>query len=124
MKKHSQYNRATLLAIFTIILMAVTSLSAQNAWGIRAGVNFSKWRSSDKELMKEVKMSQGLLVSLPVELGIAPSFAIQIEPSFIQKGVKSSISETISNTTYASDVRSVINYIELPVLAKQPIRHI
>ncbi len=118
MKKQVQYNVATLLAILTITIMTVTSLSAQNSWGIRAGTNLAKWRSSDKEVTEGQKMSAGLLISVPLELGVSNMFAVQIEPSFIQKGTKLDLNETAGGTSYSAKGRLTVNYLELPVLAK------
>lgn len=118
MKKQVQYHLATLLAILTICCLTTASLSSQNAWGIRAGTNLAKIRSSDKDLLEGNKTSAGILVSVPLEFGIARKFAIQVEPSFIQKGFKNSLSETNNSNTYTSKMRMTTNYLELPVLAK------
>lgn len=118
MKKQVQYHLATLLAILTICCTTMASLSSQNAWGIRAGTNLAHWRSSDKDMTEGQKMSPGLLISIPFELGISNMFAVQIEPSFIQKGTKLEISETNGGITYTAKGRMTVNYLELPVLAK------
>lgn len=118
MKTRINFRLIPLLKILIVFLITSTSISAQNFWGIQAGTNFAKMRTSEKEVNKEMKMSPGLFISVPLEFGVYKNFAIQISPSFIQKGYKLDFSGDDGSSSYSSNFRLNVNYFELPVLAK------
>ena len=117
MKKASFFRLIALLAFFSLNFVQV-SLSAQNTWGVRVGTQFCSFRSTSKDLEGMQKPSPKLLVAVPLTFGVSDNFAVQIEPSFVQKGTKIVFNGTESGVAYSGVITSTLNYLELPMLAR------
>ena len=92
-------------------LCVFTTMNAQNlSFGLRAGVNIATVNIEQDGISIEPDSRTGLDIGALLNIGITDAFSVQPEVSFIQKG-------------YAIDllgdkVELILNYIEVPVLAK------
>lgn len=96
-----------LLAI--LFLSCITSVQAQFSIGLRGGVSLAEVRgfsefSSPKPLVS---------LALPLKFGLSDRWAIQTEPTFIQKGHYG----TFPAVNSIIDFSVKINMVELPILA-------
>ena len=121
-------NITLLLAVVTI-----SAMQAQVSMGIRVGANFasldyspksSSSTTGSKSSFKETSIT-GLNVAMPIAIRTSKTsevFAIQLEPSFIQKGNATSlIYDTSTSSSDYENTRIVLNYVEIPILAKLSI---
>ena len=92
-----------------IILMTTSPATAQIPvhFGLQAGVNFAN-ATTDPDL--SLSSRTGLMVGGLVEIDVAPSFFIQPEVFYIQKGAKLNLGP--------ATVTWKLDYIEIPILAK------
>lgn len=97
-----------LLLSVAVVLTANCFLVAQASFGLRGGVNLAKTSSKGGGFEVTTDAITGLNFAAVLELGITESFAIQPEFAFLQKGAN----------LKDFDVKTVINYLEVPVLAK------
>lgn len=106
--------------ILLLVVFLVNGMSAQVSVGLRGGVNLARWeweKSADVN-KSAIKNMTGIYVAAPVEIAVTPYFSIQPELAFIQKGVRLNDKTIFSEQTLESDARTILNYLEVPVLAK------
>lgn len=103
------------IALLCFLLVSTSNLMAQLSIspGIRAGVNLANV-SVDPDLEFDTKSNMGMIIAVPVEIGIGESFAIQPEVMFVQKGFK--VEENILGLNFKTQM--IINQIDIPILAK------
>ena len=110
--------RITLIAAF--ILTSAASF-AQISIVPKAGITFTKV-SSEEEDFFEVGLRLGYTFGAGFNIALGEIFSLQPELSFIQKGVKSSYEESLTDLSIRYEMKQEtnvgINYIEIPVLAR------
>lgn len=101
------------IALLCFLLISTSNLLAQLTVspGLRAGVNLANV-SADPDIGSE--SITGLLLAVPIEIGIGESFAIQPEIMFVQKGTR--FEENILGSNDKIERR--ISQIDIPILAK------
>lgn len=90
----------------------------QNAFGGKIGIQLATWDGDEEIIGDNLESILGFQLGAFFEIGITETFSIQPEFLFIQKGVKSSIEETIFGETIKAEDAISLNYVEVPVLAK------
>jgi len=115
-----------LAGLITMLLLTAGMLYAQVSVGLRGGVNFAR-ATREGEIMEiddeNRKFLPGPYIAVPVEIRIGNSFALQAEPTYIQKGIKLYEETEVEDepghmALFEGDFRTQINYLTLPVLAK------
>ncbi len=89
---------------------------AQSAIGLRGGINIANVTEVQELGDLSPKSITGLNLGVYAELGLSPLLAIQPELIFLQKGSQVEGLDLEENTDV--HVKMVINYLEVPVLAK------
>lgn len=111
------------VSLFLLLAISATVVSAQKLVP-RAGLTIA---SNSFELEGEygdydTKSITGFTVGLGYNIAISPVFSIQPELNFIQKGSQQEVSFQMSEGEFTFDVqskvKSTINYLEVPVLAR------
>lgn len=107
---------------FCLLLSAMTT-QAQMSLGLRAGVNLAnynfKFGSSLAGAEPDQPSSAALLtIGVPFQMTFSEHFAMQAELNFTQKGFRQKIDDTFQGTRIESDGKLVVNWLELPILAK------
>jgi hypothetical protein len=113
-----------LTGIAVMLLLVANVLSAQVSIGLRGGINFTRGDLQETDVTDN--MQEYLIApyaAIPVEFKFGENFALQAEPTFIQKGLKlfeqfEMEDEVGQMMNYENDFRTRINYLTLPVLAK------
>ncbi len=93
---------------------------AQISIGVRAGANLANVSLSDTSDLDigDPKTSIGAILGAVLELGITEKLAIQVEPSFIQKGWRIKEELDLLGQSFKIDGKYTFNYIDVPILAK------
>ncbi len=106
----------------TLILSAL-GLSAQTSVGFAVGTNYARWA---EKIVKEeyageeedYRAMPGLHFSLWLVLPQSESFALQLQPGFVQKGFRE-LDKSESNSSKRKTKNDlVLSYVELPVFLK------
>lgn len=93
---------------FCAVLVSVAPAQKTTAFGVMAGGTFSKFGGAD---VQDAKTHVGFAAGGFVTLGLSPSFALQPELLFVQKGAKDESDPNLTATIKLS-------YLEMPLLAK------
>jgi len=114
--------KTTLLsAAFLFSMFAAANSQAQMHVGLRAGANLSTlaMENADGSAFK-TRVAPNVAVLFNYQ--ISPSFSIQAEPGFSQRGAKIENTTTLKDNTqtyrYELKGKTILNYIEMPVLAQ------
>ena len=107
------------LVLFSFLLLAGLA-QAQISIGVRAGANLANVSFSDTSDLDigDPKTRVGAILGAVLEMGITEKLAIQVEPSFIQKGWRIKDESQLLGQTIKIDGNYTFNYIDVPVLAK------
>ncbi len=116
-----------ILFLLPCLLLGLSSLSAQIAVGVRAGLGFNEWyvdaptNSTTGSLYAgDFENYSSFVLAVPVEISLTESFAIQPELSFVKKG--STTTEDFGELAGVSlgeiETEYELTYISIPVLAK------
>lgn len=112
------------ITFFLCLLLSAMPTQAQMTAGLRAGVNLATYNftygssvpaSSKPEQPDNVTL---LTIGVPVQMLFSEHFGLQMELNFIQKGFRQTTDITFSTTRFVSDGKVIVNWLELPVLAK------
>jgi Outer membrane protein beta-barrel domain len=109
--------------LFFCLFVSATLSQAQITMGVRAGINVATYHYNYGPKFPAVAQTQPssstlLTFGVPVEMRLSSLFALQMELNFIQKGQQSQSDQTIQNIRIVSDSKLVVNWLELPILAK------
>jgi hypothetical protein len=109
---------------FLCLLLSALTTQAQMTLGLRAGVNLATYNfnfgstfpaSSQPNQPDNVAL---LSIGVPFQMAFSEHFALQMELNFLQKGYRQKSDVTFQNTRFVSDGKIVVNWLELPILAK------
>lgn len=114
--------KATLLsAAFLLSVSALSVSHAQMHVGLRAGANLSTlaMENADGAAFK-TRVSPNVAVLFNYQIN--PSFSIQAEPGFSQRGARiednTAFTDNNENFRYELRGKTILNYLEMPVLAQ------
>jgi hypothetical protein len=108
------------LMILLALVTGFASVQAQSlSVGVRGGINLANIAFEDEDYLgiepeRRLSLDFGLLFNI----GISENFSIQPEIHYMQKGYRSEFEEMIFQETVSTDQNVLINYLEIPVLAK------
>lgn len=108
---------------FFILLLAVfmndIPTSAQSSFSVRVGTNLGYWKTTVKGIKIYPNQNNGYkvypIISVPFDFNLSKHWAIQADPSFIQKGTE--IDYVKDNKTYEG-CRLSVSYGEVPIFVK------
>lgn len=105
-----------LFFVFMLAILTMNLHAQQVALGARVGMNIANVSYTQKNsgTTPEMKNVTQFLASIPLEIRFSPSFAIQPELSYLEKGF--SISQTYGSTSASSTV--TFNYFDIPIVGK------
>lgn len=112
------------ITCFLCLFMSAMTTQAQMTAGLRAGVNLATYNFDyGSNLPSGVKGEQPsnatvLTIGVPVQMMFGEHFGLQMELNFIQKGFRFKDESTSPTASFSFDIKQVINWLELPVLAK------
>lgn len=102
-----------LLALFC----TVGAVNAQISIGPKVGINMGTFRGDDVE-SGDTELLLGVTLGAAAEIGITEDFSIAPELLFFQKGSEQTLFEDPNNSDTKTERETVLNYFEIPVLAK------
>ena len=116
-----------ILFLLLCAFFGYTSLSAQIAVGVRAGVGFNEWEvdaptnsTQGATFSNDFENYSNYVFAVPVEISLTESFAVQPELTFVKKG--STATEDFGELGGVSlgelEAKYELTYISIPVLAK------
>ena len=100
-----------LLVLLLLLILGSMALAQGLSFGIKGGLNHS---SANGDWAQGAESRSGIAAGGYLTLSLLPSFAIQPEILYSQKGFK--LSGDIDSVPWVGEYR--INYLEIPVLAK------
>jgi hypothetical protein len=100
-----------------LLVFSTSNLMAQLSIGGRVGANFANVSVSNIEDISTNSIT-GFSVAFVLDIGITENFSVQPELAFIQKGFNQEETFDILGTMFTIKVDQVINYIDVPILAK------
>ena len=109
---------------FLCLLLSAMTTQAQMTLGLRAGVNLATYNIDyGSNLPAGSKPEQPsnatlLTIGVPFQMAFSEHFVLQAELNFIQKGLAQKSSFTSQSTSFSIDNKLIINWLELPILAK------
>lgn len=101
-----------LIIFFQSILLSAQTNIVQTSIGAKLGLSDAKQNIKPAPKTLSAGWKTGIYIGIPIELLFSKKFAIQIEPSFIQKG-----SYYYKNEIHYNKL-TTINYFELPIYLK------
>lgn len=104
--------KKNLLSAVLIILLCTTAQAQEISFGLKAGYNLSEIKNSDN--MYDYGLRGGLHIGGLAELTLSDRFSLQSELFYSQQGA----SKTTYDWPYIYEDEIILNYINLPVLAK------
>lgn len=110
--------------IFSTLVLAAFSLSAQIQVGVRSGVSFANVRQTEvlESITPDLHDVVGATVSGFAEYIVSPAFSLQAELGYTRKGFGLALGTDVDlfgvNLPIGADAASRFNYLELPILAK------
>jgi Outer membrane protein beta-barrel domain len=108
----------TFVAFFA--LLSYTALG-QFSFGVKGGASIYKVQLEEQGDLSDEELSKnkiGISVSSLIEFAVTKKFALQLEPSFTQKGANYSFDFQDEFFTLKGEYNEELNYIEVPLLAK------
>jgi hypothetical protein len=110
-----------LLLLFLLPNLPSADAQPQMRFGLNAGVNFGNQSFSPEYFGNSKSYRLGFVVGTLAEIGFSEFWSIQLEPRYIQKGMKETgIPVTIDdpNPVGYVDQTIALDYLEVPVLLK------
>jgi hypothetical protein len=102
--------KPSFIAAFIVLFMSASTLKAQ--FGVRAGINLANQTFKIDGLSVTPESIIGLNAALFYNVSLSNNLVLQPELSFSQKGSK------FDETFLGEEIKSTINYLEIPVLLK------
>jgi hypothetical protein len=110
------------ITFFLCLFMSAMTTHAQMTLGLRAGVNLATYNinygSSSSTKPDQPSNVTLLTIGVPFQMAFSEHFALQAELNYIQKGFQQKTDITFGNTRFVSDGKIIVDWLELPVLAK------
>lgn len=111
------------ITFFLCLLLSAITAHAQMTAGLRAGVNLATYNFNfgsnvPASAQNQPKNATLLTIGVPFQMMFGEHFGLQMELNFIQKGFRQTTDITLSTTRFVSDGKIIVNWLELPVLAK------
>lgn len=100
---------------FALLLAAgCSTVQAQFSLGLRGGVHYANWLSDSYPDYERREFISGPTASVIAEMRVNKVIAFQVEAAWLQKGLRG----VSDDTGYSLEEKAVLNYVEIPVLAK------
>lgn len=115
-----------IIAVTALLLLSAASYAQKNTFavGARGGVNISRLCCGSMELNEDYKFGEGPSIGLTASYGISDHFSIMAELNMATQGGKKNGMQAVTPGTNGSvlyanfDNKTVLNYLELPILAR------
>jgi Outer membrane protein beta-barrel domain len=108
---------------FLCLLLTAMTTQAQMTFGFRGGLNLATYKfdygsGTPPNAQLQPENIPLLTIGVSFQKVFNEYFALQAELNFIKKGFRFRNTSTSQATTFAFDIKQVINLLEIPILAK------